>query len=60
MKKNMDLFTDCLLNSFGQVAVTGLSDLLDGSMYNDNIIRMLSGVYYIKNIKLLNVNYLKN
>jgi len=39
----MDLYTDYLLSSFGQVSSTGLSALLDGSVSHDKITRMLSG-----------------
>jgi len=43
MKDVMDLYTDYLLSSFGQVTATGLSHLLDGSVSHDQITRMLSG-----------------
>ena len=43
MERTMDLYTDYLLSSFGQVTATGLSDLLDGSISHDKITRMLSG-----------------
>ena len=39
----MDLYSDYLLSSFGQVTATGLSDLLDGTLSHDKITRMLSG-----------------
>jgi hypothetical protein len=42
MNKEMDLYTEYLLSSFGQVTATGLSDLLDGSLSHDKITRMLS------------------
>jgi hypothetical protein len=42
MKKEMDLYTDYLLSSFGQVTSTGLSTLLDGRISHDKITRMLS------------------
>jgi hypothetical protein len=42
MNKEMDLYTDYLLSSFGQVTATGLSELLDGSISHDKITRMLS------------------
>ena len=42
----MDLYTDCLLSSFGQVTATGLSTLLEGSVSHDKITRMLSGSTY--------------
>jgi hypothetical protein len=42
----MDLYTDYLLSSFGQVTSTGLSDLLDGSVSHDKITRMLSSGSY--------------
>ena len=43
MKREMDLYTDYLLSSFGQVTATGLSNLLDGSLSHDKITRTLSG-----------------
>jgi hypothetical protein len=42
MTKEMDLYTDYLLSSFGQVSATGLSNLLDNSVSHDKITRMLS------------------
>ncbi len=42
----MDLYTDYLLSSFGQVTATGLSNLLDGSISPDKITRMFSGKEY--------------
>ena len=39
----MDLYTDYLLSSFGQVTATGLSNLLDGTVSHDKITRLLSG-----------------
>ena len=42
MKKEMDLYSDYLLSSFGQVTATGLSNLLDGALSHDKITRMLS------------------
>ena len=42
----MDLYTDYLLSSFGQVTATGLSNLLDGSLSHDKITRTLSGQEY--------------
>jgi hypothetical protein len=46
MQKEMDLYTDYLLSSFGQVTATGLSNLLGGSISHDKITRMLSGKEY--------------
>jgi hypothetical protein len=46
MKKEMDLYSDYLLSSFGQVTATGLSKLLDGSISHDKITRTLSGHKY--------------
>jgi hypothetical protein len=46
MQKEMDLYTDYLLSSFGQVTGTGLSNLLEGSISHDKITRMLSGGRY--------------
>jgi len=43
MQKEMDLYTDYLLSSFGQVTATGLSSLLGGIVSHDKITRMLSG-----------------
>ena len=42
----MDLYTDYLLSSFGQVTATGLSSILEGSISYDKITRMLSGQVY--------------
>jgi hypothetical protein len=42
MQKGLDLYSDYLLSSFGQVTATGLSALLDGSISHDKITRMLS------------------
>ena len=42
----MDLYTDYLLSSFGQVTATGLSSILEGSISHDKITRMLSGQVY--------------
>src|SRR5215510_13881172 len=46
MKKEMDLYTDYLLSSFGKTTATGLSNLLSGSISHDKITRMLSGQEY--------------
>jgi hypothetical protein len=46
MKEEMDLYTDYLLSSFGQVTATGLSNLLDNSVSHDKITRLLSGNIY--------------
>jgi len=46
MKREMDLYTDYLLSSFGPVTATGLSSLLDGSLSHDRITRLLSGQEY--------------
>jgi hypothetical protein len=43
MEKILDLYTDYLLSSFGQVSATGLSNLVDGSITHDKITRFLSG-----------------
>ena len=42
MNKEIDLYADYLLSSFGQVTATGLSSLLDGSVSHDKITLMLS------------------
>ncbi|MDR2765441.1 MAG: transposase [Tannerella sp.] len=39
----MDLYSDYLLSSFGQVTATGLSSLLEGAVSHGKITRMLSG-----------------
>ena len=46
MPKEMDLYTDYLLSSFGQVTATGLSNLLDGAVSHNKITRMLSAKEY--------------
>ena len=46
MKREMDIYTDYLLSSSGQVTATGLSNLLEGSLSHDKITRMLSGQSY--------------
>jgi hypothetical protein len=46
MKKEMDLYSDYLLSSFGRVTATGLSGLLDGAVSHDKITRTLSGAEY--------------
>ncbi|MDR3143225.1 MAG: hypothetical protein LBU37_16085 [Tannerellaceae bacterium] len=38
----MDIYTDYLSSSFGQVTSTGLSTLLEGIISHDKITRMLS------------------
>jgi hypothetical protein len=45
-RKIMDLYSDYLLSSFGQVTATGLSDLLLWNFSHDQITRMLSGDIY--------------
>ena len=42
MKTNMDLYTDYLLSSFGQVTATGLSAMLDKAISHDDVTRFLS------------------
>jgi len=46
MSEELDLYTDYLLSSFGQVTATGLSNLLGGSKSHDKITRTLSGRIY--------------
>lgn len=41
-EKLLDLDTDYLISSFGQVSATGLSRLLDGAVSHDQITRFLS------------------
>src|SRR5215210_8034485 len=40
--KLLDLYTDYLISSFGQVTATGLSRLLDGEVSHDQVTRFLS------------------
>ena len=46
MQRLLDLYTDYLLSSFGQVTATGLSKAVDGSISHDKITRMLSENHY--------------
>jgi hypothetical protein len=46
MQRLLDLYTDYLLSSFGQVTATGLSKAVDGSISHDKITRMLSENQY--------------
>lgn len=39
----LDLYSDYLISSFGQVTATGLSSLLDGSISHDQVTRLLAG-----------------
>jgi hypothetical protein len=41
-KSLLDLYTDYLISSFGQVTATGLSQLLDGKVSHDQITRFLA------------------
>lgn len=41
-EKLLDLYTDYLISSFGQVTATGLSRLLDGAVSHDQVTRFLS------------------
>jgi DDE superfamily endonuclease len=41
-EKLLDLYTDYLISSFGQVTATGLSRLLDGQVSHDQVTRFLS------------------
>ena len=41
-KEVLDLYTDCVISSFGQVTATGLSALLGGSISHDRITRFLN------------------
>ena len=43
MKDKLDLYTDYLLSSFGQVSATGLSRLVGGELSHDSVSRFLSG-----------------
>lgn len=42
MDKNLDLYTDYLISSFGQTSATGLSKLLDNIIHHDSFTRLLS------------------
>ena len=43
MNKDMiELYSDYLIASFGQVTATGLANLLQGSIYHDSITRFLN------------------
>ncbi len=42
-EKLLDLYTDYLISSFGQVTATGLARLLDGEVSHDQITRFLAG-----------------
>jgi CII-binding regulator of phage lambda lysogenization HflD len=42
LEKLLDLYTDYLLSSFGQITCTGLSRLLDVSQSHDKLSRLLS------------------
>jgi|GEM_PF-3283633 len=42
-KDLLDLYTDYLISSFGQITATGLSALLDNAISHDRITRLLSG-----------------
>jgi hypothetical protein len=42
MKTDLDLYTDYLLSSFGQVTATGLSAILDKSISHDDVTRFLT------------------
>ncbi len=43
MKKALvELYSDYLLSSFGQVTATGMSALLDGAYSHDQVTRLLS------------------
>jgi hypothetical protein len=46
MQRLLDLYTDYLLSSFGQVTATGLTRLVDGDISHDKITRMLSKNQY--------------
>jgi SRSO17 transposase len=41
-KEVLDLYTDCVISSFGQVTATGLSSLLGGRISHDRITRFLN------------------
>jgi hypothetical protein len=49
MKKEMDLYSDYLLSSFGQVTATRLSGFPDRAVSHDKIIRTLSDSEYTSN-----------
>src|SRR5215210_617938 len=41
-KSLLDIYTDYLISSFGQVTATGLSQLLDGEVSHDQVTRFLA------------------
>lgn len=60
-KDLLDIYTDCLISSFGQPTQTGLSRLLNGAISPDRInafcrINFITALYHISDISLL-VNY---
>ena len=52
----MNLYTDYRLSNFGQVTATNLSNLLDGRLSHDKIIRFLSGQEYCSKYLWIVVN----
>lgn len=45
-KSNLDLYTDCLLSTFGAATATGLSAMVDGDVSHDQITRFVSTQEY--------------
>src|SRR5205085_4263158 len=45
-KEVLDLYTDCVISSFGQVTATGLSALLGGSISHDRVTRFLTATEF--------------
>ncbi len=45
-KYQLDLYTDCLMVTFGYATATGLSNLLDGGISHDTFTRFLSKEEY--------------
>jgi hypothetical protein len=44
MDRNLDLYTDYLISSFGATTATGLSQLTDGALSHDDVTRFLAGL----------------
>jgi hypothetical protein len=45
MECTVDIYTDYLISSTGQVSATGLSRLYDGAISHDQVTRMLTNEY---------------
>jgi hypothetical protein len=42
-RADLDLYTDCLLSTFGSATATGLSAMVEGAASHDWVTRFLSG-----------------